>query len=67
MDKPVLIWTGFNNDLPEAQNLINNWDWIRSLKEHGYTFYDVGLDPVYTCTGNFDPGLFYGMELSEIF
>jgi hypothetical protein len=64
---PVLTWPGFNAALSDAQNLANNQAWIKSLKVQGYTFYDVGLDPYFTSRGNFDEGLFYSMELNEIF
>lgn len=70
---PVLTWRGFNENLSDATNLANNRAWIKSLKEQGYTFYDIGLDPSYTSgqlTGgvpDFSEGPFYSMELDEIF
>lgn len=70
---PVLTWTGFNSALSEAQNVANNRTWIKSLKEQGYTFYDIGLDPGYTSgqlnggIPDFTEGAFYAMELDEIF
>lgn len=53
--------------MSDAENLANNKAWVKSLKELGYTFYDVGLDPQYTSIGNLAEGLFYAMELDEIF
>lgn len=70
---PVLTWKGFNNQLSDIENIANNRAWIKSLKEQGYTFYDIGLDPKYTSgfanngIPSFDSGPFYSMELEEIF
>ncbi|WP_439505824.1 hypothetical protein [Sediminibacterium sp.] len=64
---PAVTWTSYNPLLSDAQNIANNQAWLKLLKEEGYTFYDIGLDPFYTAQGNFDEGLYYSMELNEIF
>lgn len=64
---PVLMWQGFDDNVTDKINVLNNRAWIKALKEEGYTFYDIGLDPFYTSQGIFDEGLFYSMELDEVF
>ena len=56
-------WSGWNPNLTVEQNKA----WLQQLKNEGYTFYDIGLDPSFTATGNFLQGPFYSMELNEIF
>ncbi len=57
-------WSGWNSNLTLEQNR----QWVRELKEQGYTIYDVGLDPYYTnVLGDYSPGSFYSMELDELF
>lgn len=56
-------WSGWNPNLTVEQNKA----WLQQLKNEGYTFYDIGLDPSFTSIGNFSEGPFYSMELNEIF
>jgi len=58
----------------EAAILAANKAWVQSLKEQGYTFYDVGLDPFYSsglaiagAEPDLSTGIFYAMEIFEIF
>lgn len=53
---------GWNPNIEESLEINRNW--IRQLKEDGYTFYDLGFDPRFPTKGNSE---FYNMELSEIF
>ena len=64
---PVLTWPGFDSQLDELTNVAKNKAWIKSLKDQGYTFYDVGLDPYYVSLGRLEEGPYYSMELDEIF
>lgn len=61
-------WSGWNPNLTVEQNRA----WLQQLKNEGYTFYDIGLDPRFTSgaatgTPDFTEGPFYSMELNEIF
>lgn len=56
-------WSSWNPNLTVEQNKA----WLQQLKNEGYTFYDIGLDPSFTSTGNLSEGPFYSMELNEIF
>lgn len=61
-------WIGWNSNLTVEQNRT----WVQQLKNEGYTFYDIGLDPQFTSghatgTPNFNEGDWYSMELNEIF
>jgi hypothetical protein len=51
--------------MSEQEMLEINRNWIRSLKEDGYTFYDLGYDPTFKTKGN--NSNFYNMEIEEIF
>ena len=61
-----------NAGYTREQILALNQQWVNFLKSHGYTIYDIGLNPRYTsgaATGspNFDEDIFYKMELDNIF
>ncbi len=61
-------WSSWSQNLTVEQNN----DWIQLMKNEGYTFYDIGLDPRYTSgaatgTPDLSEGAFYSMELNEIF
>ena len=60
-------WTGFNSALSQAENVANNRIWIRTKLSEGYTVIDIGLDPKFVNVGNLDPGVYYAMELFEVF
>lgn len=55
-------WKGWDPNLSDAENLVNNQKWIQGLKEEGYTIYDIGTGPKSN-----EKGDFYGMETSEVF
>jgi RHS repeat-associated protein len=55
-------WKGWDGNLSEAQNLLNNQNWVQGLKDQGYTIYDIGTGPISN-----EKGAFYGMETKEIF
>jgi len=55
-------WTGWDPNLTDAENLVNNEAWIKGLKEQGYTIYDTGTGPISN-----QKGQFYEMETREIF
>ena len=52
-------WEGWSPNL----SLEENRNWVKLLKEQGYTIYDVGVDPAYPPENE----IFYGMEVLEIF
>jgi RHS repeat-associated protein len=63
-------WDGFDSNLDDATNLINNEKWLKEKIAEGYTVVDVGLDPTYkTSTGNISKskGKHYRMETSVVF
>jgi hypothetical protein len=56
-------WPNWSSTMTVEQNR----QWIRKLKEEGYTIYDIGVDPNLLFGGSLDRGPFYGMEWDEIF
>jgi hypothetical protein len=56
---PVLTWQGYDFNLSNSENLANNRAWVKSLKEQGYTFYDIGLDSRNTQSGDFTTGIYW--------
>jgi len=67
INTPVIYWSGFDPNLNDLENLAKNKEWIKNLQMQGYTFIDIGLDPAYTARGDYSKGIFYEMELREIF
>jgi hypothetical protein len=60
-------WTGFNSMLTEAENVASNRIWIKTKLSEGYSVIDIGLDPNFVIRGDMSTGLYYSMELFEVF
>lgn len=55
------------DEIPSAEiTFEKNQNWIQQKIKDGYGVIDIGLDPEYTKTGNFDTGDFYKMELENV-